>query len=180
MTTTDNNAAQAARILHEDQISANVERVRKQIAGKAWTLFHARDYLLGVLHLLEAAHLLRDLEQEAADQQRHREALAAFGPASTPREKAYALLLRAAAPNLPPSFAEAVQRAAGVRTDEEMKAAKPSALDVAAWAHGGSTADALALARVRRLAESTWPRKTIPRQALLDALQPPGAAEDAA
>lgn len=174
----DDNAAEAARILHEDRVSPNVARVNEQLSSKLWVLYHAKSYLLGVLQLLEARNLLRDVEQDAKDAENHKSMLKAFGPARTPREKGYAKLCHLAADVLPASFAEAVKALRDVRTDEELAATQgPTVLDVHAWRHAGSSEDALALARVRKLASETWRRKTISRQDLLDALNGPVESE---
>jgi|SRR5271155_905187 len=175
----DDAAAQAKRMLHEDQVSPNVERINKQLSEKSWVLHHANDYALGVLQLLESARLLRDVVAEREADERHKSMLRAFGPAETPREKAYAKLCYAAADALPPSFLEAVRALKDVRTDEDIAALDGiSMVTVHAWRHGGSSEDALALARVRKLVWDLAPRKTVPMQALRDALVPP--ASDAA
>jgi hypothetical protein len=174
----DDTAAEAKRILHEDRVSANVARINEQLSSKLWVLHHAKSYLLGVLQLLEARNLLRDHEQEKQDAENHKSMLRAFGPARTPREKGYAKLCHLAADALPPSFAEALKALRDVRTDEELAATQgPTVLDVHAWRHAGSSEDALALARVRKLASDTWRRKTISRQDLLDALNPLAESE---
>jgi hypothetical protein len=173
----EDHAAEAKRILHEDRVSPNVVRIEKRLLnGKLWALYYANDRDRGLLNLLEGMRLLRDLEQEEKDAENHKAMLRAFGPAETPREKGYARLCRAAADALPASFRKAVEALEKVRTDEELDAAQtPSLLDVHAWRHGGSAEDALALARVRKLTSDMWRRKTIPMQALLDALNGPAA-----
>jgi hypothetical protein len=172
------DAEKAARILHEDRVSPNVERINKQLLGKLWALYYARDYALGVLQLLESMRLLRDPEAEREAEERRVGLLRVFGPGETPREKGYKKLCYAAADALPPSFREAVEALKDVRTDEELQVAEaPSLLDVHAWRHGGSSEGALAIARVRKLASDTYKRKTISRQDLLDALMPPAGGE---
>lgn len=174
--TSDDNAVHAARELHEDRVSENVARIQKRLTGKLWVLFHAKNYLLGVLQLLENAHLLRDIVQEEKDAESHKQMVKAFGPKVTPREKGYKALCYAAAPALPPTFLEAVQGLSGVRTDEELDAAyAPSRLAVHGWRHGGSSDDALALARVHKLVRDKGRLKTVSVQALRDAL---GIRED--
>lgn len=175
---TDDTAAQAKRMLHEDRVSPNVERINKQLDTKLWALYHANSYALGVLQLLESMHLLRDLEQEKKDAASHESMLRTFGPDRTPRENGYAKLCYAAADALPPSFLEAVRALKDVRTDEDIAALDGiSLVTVRAWRHGGSSEDALALARVRKLVWDLTPRKTVSMQALRDALNPP--AEEA-
>src|SRR5258708_15719897 len=93
----DENAAYAARELHEDRVSENVARIQKRLTGKLWILFHAKSYLLGVLQLLENAHLLRDTVQEEKDRENRRQMLKAFGPALREREQAYRQLASQAA-----------------------------------------------------------------------------------
>ena len=169
MTDTD-DATQAARILHEDQISPTVANARKTIASKQWALFHARDYLLGALQLLDAAHLLRDPQQEEETEQRTRATLTEVRA----RERAYKRLAYLAAECLPATYRAQLDRIATVRTEDDLNTPTGlTKLDVAAWAHNDSAPDALALARVRRLASDTWKRKTIPRAALLAALDQP-------
>lgn len=172
------DAEKAARILHEDRVSPNVEAINKQLDSKLHILYHARDYALGVLQVLESMHLLRDHEQEEKDAESHKSMMRAFGPARTPRENGYAKLCYAAADALPPSFLKAVKALENVRTDEELDAAQAhSLLDVHSWRHGGSSEDALALSRVRQLASDMWRRKTVPMAELRKAL---GLDEDAA
>lgn len=172
----DDTAAQAKRTLHEDRVSPNVERVKKRLSEKSWVLWHANDHTLAILQLLESMHLLRDRQAEEEAQERRVGMLAAFGPEETPREKGYKKLCYAAADALPPTFLEAVHALQGVCTDEQLVAAEaPSLVDVHAWRHGGSSEDALALARVRKLVWDLTGRKTVPMQALRDALKPPVA-----
>lgn len=174
----DDTAAQAKRLLHEDQVSPNVERINKQLGGKLWALYHAKEYALGVLQLLESMHLLRDPQAEREAEERRVGILRVFGPGETPRERGYKKLCYAAADALPPTFFKAVQALRDVRTDEDLDAAEaPSLVDVHAWRHAGSSQDALALDRVRKLVWDLTPRKTVPMQALRDALSPPAAAD---
>jgi hypothetical protein len=170
MAVTEDNASEAARILHENQVSANVTSVHRQMNSKLWILHYAHDYLLGALILLEQAHLLRDVEQEQVDKERDQQMAAVIGPRRTPREKAYGRLLRLVIDVLPASFGAAVDTAAEVTTDDGYEAAKPRPIIAASWRHRGSTADALALARVRKLASDNWRLKTIKRADLLEAL----------
>jgi hypothetical protein len=173
------DAEKAKRALHEDRVSPNVERVNKQLSEKLWILYHAKDYALGVLQLLESMHLLRDRQAEEEAEKRRVGILAAFGPGETPREKGYKKLCYAAADALPPTFLKAVHALQDVRTDEELAAAEaPLLVDVHAWRHAGSSEDALALARVRKLVWDLTPRKTVPMQALRDALTAPAEKED--
>ena len=174
----DDTAAQAKQMLHEDRVSPNVERINKRLSEKLWVLYHAKDYALGVLQLLESMRLLRDPEAERQAEEQRIGILRAFGPGETPREKGYKKLCYAAADALPPSFLEAVQTLKDVRTDEELAAAEaPSLLTVHSWRHGGSSEDALALDRVRKLAWDMSRRKTVPMEALLEALNGPTAGD---
>lgn len=168
------HAAEAAQILHEDRISPAVQYATKWMANKLWVLYHAKDHTLAVLQLLDNSRLLRNPEQEEKDAEDHKSMLKAFGPARTPREKGYRALCLAAAEALPPSFREAIDALENVRTDEELEAVgRPSRLTVHSWRHAGSSEDALALNRVQILASKLWRRKTVPMDALREALGMP-------
>jgi hypothetical protein len=86
---TEDTAARAKRMLHEDQVSPLVEYAKQKLSQKSWALYHAQDYALGVLQLLESMHLLRDAPAEQKAAEDHIAMLRAFGAARTDRETAY-------------------------------------------------------------------------------------------
>ena len=167
------HAEEARQTLHEDRVSPNVARALDRMSAKRWILHHSRDYLLGVLQLLEAAHLLRDVEAEQESETRLRATLTELRT----QLKGYKRLAYIASEILPPTFRAEVDRIAKARTGDDLDATPLTVLMVAGWAHGGSGEDAKALARVRRLAASSYRRKTITRQALLEALGEAPASE---
>jgi len=160
------DAADAAEILHEDKVSEVVQHALKQLEGKRWVLFHAKDYLLGVLQLLEARNLLRDVKREAEMDKVVRETRAALEA----RVKGYFRLARIAAEILPASYRAEVDRIYNVRTMEELDNTAVTKIEAAGWAHAGSGPDAIALAKVRKLARESYKRQTIKRADLLEAL----------
>lgn len=162
----DDNAAEAAQILHEDRVSKTVAAAQKALDGKRWVLFHAKDYLLGVLQLLESRNLLRD----RADEERLERIARESRDELRAQLKGTRRLAYIASEILPPTFRAEVDRIGTVRTEEELNSGALTQLTVASWAHGGSGPDAIALAKVRKLARETYRRKTINRADLLAAL----------
>jgi len=171
----DDNAVHAARELHEDRVSENVARIQKRLTGKLWILFHAKSYLLGVLQLLENAHLLRDTVQEEKDAEHRRQMMKAFGPALGEREKAYRKLASQAAywsgiPGVVERL-ELIERARDA--DEYMALTARFESDelprlVQAWREARKASAEAAVQRVARLLDPK--RKTVSMQALRDAL----------
>lgn len=177
MPVTDDNAAQAKRALHEDQVSANVARVHRQLSGKLWVLHYARDYMLGVLQLLESLHLLRDTVAERETEERRVAGLRVFGEAHTARENAYrALLLQVVHWSEIPGAVERLKLIDEARDREEYRQLtrrfESDELPdlVKAWRERRRlTAEAM-LQRVHGLLDNK--RKTVPMQALREALGP--------
>lgn len=162
----NDNAAEAAQILHEDRVSKTVAAAQKALNDKRWVLFHAKDYLLGVLQLLESRNLLRDREDDKKTEQHRRESVNVM----LAQRKGYQRLAQIASEILPETYRAEVDRIGTVRTEEELNSGALTQLTVASWAHGGSGPDAIALAKVRKLARETYRRKTINRADLLAAL----------
>jgi len=161
------NSAEAAQYLHEDRVSELVQRVLAKFDQKRWILFHARDYLLGVLQLLDDAGLLRDVE----DEQRAFKIAVETRTLLETRMKAYSRMAHIAAAVMPDSFIAELDHIGTVHNVDELNSGtKLTNLEVASWAHGGSSADAIALAKVRKLARESYKRKTISRTDLLKAL----------
>lgn len=160
------DAAEAAQRLHEDRVSDTVQAALKELDEKRWILFHAKDYLLGVLQLLEAAHLLRDREDDKKTEQHRRESVNVI----LAQRRGYRRLAQIASEILPETYRAEVDRIGTVRTEEDLDSGGLTQLTVAGWAHGGSGPDAIALAKVRKLARETYRRKTINRADLLAAL----------
>src|SRR5581483_7481294 len=176
------NAADAARILHEGQVSALVEQVRKQLqdSGVYWTLHYSRDDLLAVLVLLERLHLLRDSVQEEKDQEAARQSRKSFARALTEREKAYRQLTSQVVHwcGLPGAI-ERLELIGNARDDEEyQQLTRRFESDelpqlVRAWREEKRGSAEAKVARVSKLLDSK--RKTVSMQALREALgdEPP-------
>ena len=160
------NAAEAAQWLHEDRVSETVQAALEALDKRTWVLFHAKDYKLGVLQLLESAGLLRNRAQEEQTEKHRMESLTALRL----QRAAVLRLARIAAQILPDTFGAEIERVAKAQTEEELNDGSIKAVTVAGWAHGGSGPDAIALAKVRKLAHDNWRLKTIKRADLLAAL----------
>jgi len=160
------NSAEAAIWLHEDRVSETVQAALDEMGKKRWVLHYAKDYLLGVLQLLESRNLLRNLAQEKEIEKHHQETLTALRL----QRSAVLRLARIAANTLPESFGAEVARVAEARTKEELDSGGLTNLTVAGWLHGGESKDAVALARVRKLVRESYKRQTLRRADLLEAL----------
>ena len=172
---TDDSATQAERILHEDCVSPNVEHVNRALTQRLWVLHHARDYLLGVLQLLESMHLLRDVAAEQKAEELRVAGLRAFGETYTDREKAYRTLTRqATAWSGIPGATERLDLIEKARDDAEyQRLTREFESDelprlVAQWREERRVTAEGALARVRALLDPK--RKTLSMQALREAL----------
>jgi hypothetical protein len=167
MSDTDrDDAAEAAQWLHESKVSATVTAALKTLEPKRWIIFHAKDYALGVLQLLDTYHLLRNREEDEQTEKHRRQALDEIRA----QVKGYRRLAYIAAAILPDTYRSEVDRIRTVRTEEDLNAGGLTQVTVAGWAHAGSGPDAIALAKVRKLARGSWRRKTISRADLLEAL----------
>lgn len=165
--TGQDNSAEAAQWLHEDRISATVQAALDALTPRSWILYHARDYKLGVLQLLESHNLLRNHAEEAETEKW----VKAAREEQRAKLKGYHRLARIAADILPETYgAEVTRISEKVRTEADLDAGDLTNVTVAGWAHGGSGPDAIALAKVRKLARDSYPRKTISRADLLAAL----------
>lgn len=172
------DAEKAARILHEDSVSPNVERISKQLGPKLWALYHAKDYALGVLQVLENMHLLRDPEAERKAEEDRIAQLRVFGASRTDREDAYRrLILQVAAWSNMPGATERLDLIEEARDADEYRAlTRKFESDelprlIQEWRE---RRQATAEAMVQRAAALLEPkRKTLPMQALRDALNPP-------
>jgi hypothetical protein len=182
MPATDDNAAEARRLLHEDQVSDNVARVHKRLASKLWALYHARDYMLGVLQLLESLQLLRDTAAEQKAEERRASQLRVFGEAHTARENAYReLVLQVVHWSEVPGAVERLRLIDEARDREEYRQLtrrfESDELPrlVQEWREKRRlTAEAM-LQRVHGLLDGK--RKTVPMQALREALTPPAGRD---
>jgi hypothetical protein len=172
------DAEKARQALHEDRVSPNVARINKKLDEKLWILYHAKDYALGVLQLLESMHLLRDVEAERKAEEDRIAQLRVFGAALTDREDAYRqLICQVAAWSGMPGAYERLELIEKARDDKEYRQLAREFESgefprlVEEWREDRRLTAEVALQRVAALLDPR--RKTVPMQALRDALNPP-------
>jgi hypothetical protein len=173
-------AAQAGRMLHEDCVSPNVAHVNQKMTQNLWVLYHAHDYVLGVLQLLESMHLLRDVAAEQKAEELRIAGLRAFGAQHTNREKAYrTLALRVAEWSGIPGAIERFRLIEEARDDDEYQRLTREFESgelprlVTEWREQRRLTAEASVQRVRGLLDNK--RKTVSMQALREAL---GAVEE--
>lgn len=174
----DDSAVQAKRILHEDNVSPNVEHARQQLTKELWVLYHAHDYMLGVLQLLESRRLLRDAPAERKAEEDRVAMLRVFGAVHTDRENAYRqLVCQVVAWSGIPGAIERLDLIKEARDKGEyeqlIREFESDELPrlIKEWREERRLTAEAQVARVRALLDSK--RKTLSMQALREALDPP-------